>query len=100
MTQPIPATPAKGKVELKVKAAAWATFALSLAASTFLATTATDFVSALPDWLEVPAYSLLLTAGTFVAGYQKRSQPAALSASTIEAVQAWLRARMPRAGNV
>ncbi len=95
MSNPIPAK-VRGAVELKVKAATWATFLLSLAASTFLATTATDYVTALPDWLEVPAYSLVMSAGTFVSGYLKRSQPDSLSASTVKAVQEWMREHMPR----
>jgi hypothetical protein len=92
----LPATPAKGKTELKVRAAAWTTFVLSLTATTFLGTTATDYVHALPDWLEVPAYSFLLSAGTWVAGYVRKSSPADLSPSTIDAVRVWLEKRMPR----
>ncbi len=84
------------KTEIKVKAASYATFAASLVALAFLGTTATDYVSALPDWLEVPAYSILGTAVTFVSGYYTRSKPTALSESTIIAVQKWLRERMPR----
>lgn len=96
MTQaPIPAK-VRGKTELKVKAASWATFLATLAAGTFLATTATDYVHALPDWLEVPAYALLTAAVTFVAGYQTRNKPTDLSASTISAVQQWLREHAPR----
>ncbi len=86
---------AKGEVELKVKAATYATFALSLAASTFLATTATDYVHALPDWLEAPGYPLILSAGTWMAGYMKRTKPDNLSASTVTAVQDWLRRHAP-----
>lgn len=96
MTVPTATAPERGKVEWKVKAAAYATFALSLAATAFLSTTATDFVHALPDWVEVPAYSLLLAAGTWLAGFSARTRPADLSPSTIEAVQAWLKARAPR----
>lgn len=97
MTIPTATVPERGRVEWKVKAAAYATFALSLAATAFLSTTATDFVHTWPDWAEVPAYSLLLAAGTWVAGFSARSRPADLSPSTIEAVQTWLKTRMPRA---
>ena len=92
----LPQAPVTGKTELKVKAAAYATFALALAATAFLGTTATDYVHALPDWLEVPAYSLLLSAGTWVAGYSKKNQPNDLSPSTIDAARVWLEKRMPR----
>ena len=84
------------QTEIKVKAASYATFAVSLVALAFLGTTATDYVHALPDWLEVPAYSLLGTLVTFVSGYYTRSKPEALSESTLLAAQKWLRARMPR----
>ena len=84
------------KTEIKVKAASYATFAASLVALAFLGTTATDYVSALPDWLEVPAYSLLGSLVTFVSGYYTKSRPEALSESTIIAAQKWLRDRMPR----
>lgn len=93
----LPKAPTKGKTELKVKAATYTTFVLSLAATAFLGTTATDYVHALPDWLEVPAYSILLSAGTWVAGYVRRSAPDDLSPSTIDAVRVWLEKRMPRA---
>lgn len=82
--------------EIKVKAASYATFAFLLVAQTFLATTATDYVSALPDWLEVPAYSLLGTAVTYVAGYAARSKLNNLSPSTIDAAKRYLEQRMPK----
>lgn len=84
------------KTELKVKAASYATFAVTLVGLTFLGTTATDYVHALPDWLEVPAYSVLTTAVTFVSGYSTKSKPTALSESTIAAAQVWLAKHMPR----
>lgn len=85
------------KTELKVKAASLATFVAALAAQTFLASTATDYVHALPDWLEVPAYSLLLTAVTYVSGYATRNKPAHLAPSTITAVQRqeWMKRHTP-----
>jgi hypothetical protein len=84
------------KTEIKVKAASYATFAMTLVGLAFLGTTATDFVHALPDWLEVPAYSLLTTAVTFVSGYSTKSKPTALSESTIAAAQVWLSRRFAR----
>ena len=84
------------KTEIKVKAASYATFAVALVALTFLGATATDYVHALPDWLEVPAYSLLGTLVTFVSGYYTRNKPNALSESTILAVQEWLRDKAPK----
>jgi hypothetical protein len=86
------------KTEIKVKAASYATFAVSLVVLAFLGTTATDFIHAAwaPDWAEVPLYSLLGTLVTFVSGYYTRSKPDALSESTIIAAQKWLRDRMPR----
>lgn len=84
------------KTEVKVKAASYATFAVSLVALAFLGTTATDFVHAAPDWAEVPLYALLITAVNFVSGYYTKTKPNALSESTIIAVQNWLRGRMPK----
>lgn len=84
------------KTELKVKVASLATYAAGLAASAFLATTATDFVHALPDQVEVIVYPAFLAAVTWVAGYVKRSMPDSLSPSTREAARVWLEARMPK----
>lgn len=84
------------RTEIKVKAASYATFAVALVALTFLGTTATDYVHSLPDWLEVPAYSLLGTAVTWASGYYTRNKPEALSESTIRAAQEWLKAHAPR----
>lgn len=92
---PLPAK-TSGKTELKVKAAAYATFAATAVLLSFLGTTATDYVHALPDWLEVPAYSLLLSAITFVSGYATKSKPDSLSASSLAAAQEWLNKKMPR----
>jgi len=90
-------TGGKRKVELKVKAATWVTFLFALAGTTLLSTTATDYVPALSDWLEAPAYALLLATGTLLGGYLKRSRPENLSDSTISAVQKWLDSHAPRA---
>lgn len=84
------------KTELKVWASTWTTFLLSLAASAFLATTATDYVHALPDWLESILYPALLAAGTWVAGYTKKSRPTNLGDSTIDAVRIWMEKHLPR----
>ncbi len=88
--------PASKKTEWKVKAASYATFFASLVRLTLLQSTVTDMVPALPDWLETPAYSLLLTAVTWVTGFNARSKPDNLSPSTVEAIQNWMRNRAPR----
>lgn len=93
MTQPI--TP-KSKVELKTKAAGYAAFFVSLAVFVFLSTTATDYVKAWPDQLENVGLAAILSASTFAAGYMKKSRPANLAQSTIDAAAKWLDKRMPR----
>lgn len=93
MTQPTPST---SKVELKVKAAGYASFFISLAVFVFLSTTATDYVQALPDALESVGLALVVAASTFVGGYVKKSRPASLAQSTIDAASVWLAKRMPR----
>lgn len=87
------------KTEVKVKAGAYATFAVTLVGMVLLSTTVTDFVPALPDWLEAPAYSLVAALVSFLGGYNTRSKPAELSPSTIEAVKKWLSERAPRYGS-
>lgn len=88
--------PSKGKTEWKVKAATLGTYLVTLAATIFLSTTATDFVHALPDWLESIVYPALVAVVTLLSGRAARTRPDALSPSTIEAVEKWLRERMPR----
>lgn len=83
------------KVELKVKAASYATFFASLAVFVFLSTTATDYVKALPDAVENIGLAAILAATTFVGGYVKKSRPASLAQSTIDAAAVWLAKRMP-----
>lgn len=90
--------PASGKVEAKVWAATWGAFLASLAGLTLLQSTVTDMVPSLPDWLESPAYALVASAVTLVSGYVKRSKPAQLSESTVEAIREWMRKRAPRPG--
>ncbi len=85
--------PGSKKTELKVKAAATATYLLGVAAASFLAGTATDFVHTLPDWLESIAYPAVLAAGTWVAGRTTSSSKDALAPSTIEAAKEWLQQR-------
>lgn len=89
--------PTSGKTELKVRAATLGTFLAALAGSIFLSTTATDYVHALPDWLENIIYPALLAGVSFLSGRAKSTKPDYLSPSTIEAVETWLRRRMPRA---
>lgn len=98
MTQPVelPAPVNGGKTEWKVKAATIATYLAGVAASVFLSTTVTDYVQALPDVVETIVYPALLAAITLVAGRQAKTKPDALSDSTVAAVEAWLKQRMPR----
>ncbi len=86
----------KKKTELKVRAASWASFLASLAGLTLLTSTVTDAVPALPDWLEVPAYALVSSAITWLAGCNTRTKPDNLSPSTVEALKEWMRKRAPR----
>lgn len=97
MTQPdeVPVT-LKPKMELKVKAAGYASFFISLAVFVFLSTTATDYVKSLPDALESVGLAVLVAASTIVSGYSTRNRPANLAQSTIDAAAVWLAKRMPR----
>lgn len=73
--------------EVKTKAASWAAFLISLAGLSLLGTVSTDYVHALPDLLEVPAYSLLATVGVWLAGFNARHKPANMSPSAVEALR-------------
>jgi hypothetical protein len=83
-------------VEAKVKASALATFVVTLVGTTWLATTATDFVPQLPDLLEAPAYAVIAAGISFLAGYRKSNVEGRLSPSTLEAAEAWIRKHNPR----
>jgi len=84
------------KTEWKVRAATWAAFLSSLAGITALQATVTDMVPTLPDWLETPAYSLLIAAATWLAGYNTRTRPDSVSESTRDAIAEWMRRHAPR----
>ena len=86
----------KPKTEWKVKAATYGTFFAGLAGSVVLSTTATDYVEALPDWLESIVYPAILAAATRLSGWAARTRPEELSQSTVDAVERWLRGRLPR----
>ncbi len=75
-----------GKVEAKTWASTWATFVAGTVLLSFLGTISTDYFSSWPDWLEVPAYSAVVSLSAFVAGYLKAHKPSALSISAIQAV--------------
>jgi len=82
--------------ELKVKASALAALVVSLAATTLLGTTVTDYVPQLPDVLEAPAYSLIAAAIVWLAGFRTKNVEGKLSPSTIAAAEAEVRKRLPR----
>lgn len=81
------------KTELKVKAAAWAAFAVSTVGVTLLQSWTPGWIEGLPLWLQAPAAGVVLAGVTWLAGWATRTRPANLSQSTIDAVQAWLRKR-------
>lgn len=93
---PVLPIPIKGKTEWKVKAAALGTWLAVLAGSIVLSTTATDYVSALPDWLENIIYPSVVAGISLLSGRAARTKPDYLSPSTVEAVQVWLRSHAPR----
>jgi hypothetical protein len=78
--------------EAKVKASALGTFLIALVGTSWLGTTATDYVHALPDALEAPAYSLIAAGVSFLFGWSKKNT-GGLSPSTFETVEAYLRRR-------
>jgi Tfp pilus assembly protein PilE len=80
----------RGKAERKVKLMSLVSLVALLAAGI-----APSYVSFLPDWAEGGALALLGVAGTFLAGYYTRTDPDALSSSTIAAAQAWLKLHLP-----
>ncbi len=98
MTTEINLPSGSGKTELKVKAATWATFVVSLLGLTVLEWGTTDLIPALPaslNWLG-PIIGASITAATsWVGGYFKRSRPDSLSESTVEAIRVWLGKRLP-----
>lgn len=73
------------RTEAKTKAASWAAFALSLAGLSLLGTVSTDYVHALPDWAEVPAYSLIGAAVVWLTAFNTRHKPSSLSPSAVDA---------------
>lgn len=88
-----------GKTEWKVRASVLVTWLVTLAASIFLSSTATDYVHALPDWLENIVYPALVAASTLLAGRAASSKPDYLAPSTVAAVEAWLKRRMLAGGS-
>lgn len=92
---PIP-TPRNGKTEWKVRVAALGTYLAALAGSIVLSTTATDYVHALPDWLENIVYPSALAGVTWLSGRAARTKPDYLSPSTVQAVEEYIRTHAPR----
>jgi hypothetical protein len=73
--------------EVKVKASAIAALVVSLVGTTILGTTVTDYVPALPDLLEAPAYSVIAAAMVWLAGFRARNVAGKLAPSTVQAVE-------------
>jgi hypothetical protein len=92
----LPTIPVTSKTEWKVRAATLATYLAALAGSIFLSTTATDYVHALPDWAENIVYPALLAGVTYLTGRAAKTKPNYISASTAEAVEKAIAARLPR----
>lgn len=83
-------------VETKTKAATAAALLVGLVIYSFLATTATDYVRELPDFLEVVALSLIQGALVLVSGYVTRHRPGRMSDSAVAALRGAIERRMPR----
>ncbi len=92
----LPSPPVKGKMELKVRAATVGTYLAALVACVALSVFSTDWIHALPDWLETIVYPLAIALVTALSGYLTTNRPEYLSPSTVEAVRVWLGARMAR----
>lgn len=87
--------PKANVTELKVKGAALAALLVSLAGTSFLAVTATDYVHALPDLLEAPAYSLIASGLVWLTGFRTRNVAGKLAPSTVAAVEREVGKRLP-----
>lgn len=83
----------KSITEAKVKAGALMALAVGLIGQGLLAGTVTDYVPALPDFVEVPAYSLIASALVWIAGFVRSSVAGKLAPSTVAAVEAELHNR-------
>lgn len=99
MTQATIPVPSKGKTELKVKAATWAAFAVSLVGLSLIETFSADIINALPNSLNflTPVVGSAIAAGlTWLAGYQARNTPENLSPSTVQAVKDYVAKQVVR----
>src|SRR5258707_6500115 len=92
----LPVIPITNKTEWKVKAAALATWLVALAGSVVLSGTSTDYVHALPDWVESIIYPSLLAGITYLTGRATKTRPDYISASTAETVEKAIAAPLPR----
>ena len=84
------------RTEIKVRAAALATFAVTTVGGILLQTSATEWAKDLPVWLQVPASALILSGVSWLAGRQAKSRPDYLSPSTIAAAETWVRQHAPK----
>lgn len=75
------------KAEWKTKAQAYATFILATAGLAWIGTESSDFVHALPDWLEVPAYAALTALAGLLTGYLAKHRPETMSRSALIALR-------------
>lgn len=75
------------KIEWKTKVQAWATFILATAGLSWIGTESSDYVHALPDALEVPAYAALAALAGLLAGYVAKHKPGQMSESALTALR-------------
>ena len=83
----------KGKIEWKTRVQALVTFVVASAGLAWIGTESTDFIRALPDWLEVPAYSAATALAGMLAGYVAKHRPSMLSESATLALRERVRGR-------
>lgn len=81
------------RTEIKVRAAALATFAGATAGVTILQTLSPNWIANLPLWLQAPAAGVVLGAVAWLTGRAAKTRPGYISQSTIDAVNAEIEAK-------